>query len=415
LSRDRLRLPAGGIAGSVHAAMPAHVHPRSAAFLILFALANIGGVVSYLPLLTLLLPLKIEALSGEARIGVFTACVTAGAIAASGSNILFGWLSDRSVLRGGGRRQWMAGGVVVSAAAYAAVALATTPLALVAAVVGFQFAINAMLAPMMAIMAEEVPDAQKGVAGGLLSLGSPAAAAFSALLVGQAMLPEAARFALVPTAILACVLPLLLTRSRVVAQVASAAPLPPRRDLVIAGVSRLLVQVAAVVTQSYLLYYFESIVPVGEHGGLPVRIGHLLTLAFVAPLPIALLLGRWSDLTRRRKPFLLASAGVAAAGLVGMASAGNWVGGAVAFAVYTCGSAVFGALHFAFAMQLLPSARHRGRDLGLLNLANTLPSLLGPPLAWMLATPRDFDAVMVMLAGLALCGGLGMLGVRAWR
>jgi len=32
-----------------------------------------------------------------------------------------------------------------------------------------------------------------------------------------------------------------------------------------------------------------------------------------------------------------------------------------------------------------------------------------------LATPRDFSAVMLMLAVLTLCGGIGMLGVKAWR
>ena len=75
---------------------------RSPGFLGAVALANAGGVIAYLPLLTLLLPLKVEGLSGEARIGVFTATVFAGAIAASISNVLFGWLSDRSVARGGG-------------------------------------------------------------------------------------------------------------------------------------------------------------------------------------------------------------------------------------------------------------------------------------------------------------------------
>ncbi|MFN3435185.1 MAG: MFS transporter, partial [Sphingomonas sp.] len=114
---------------------------RSPAFLLVFALANIGGVIAYLPLLTLLLPVKVEGLGGEARIGVFAACATAGAVAASGANILFGWLSDRSVRRGGaagnGRRRWMAGGIVATAITYAGVALATTPAGIVAAIVVF--------------------------------------------------------------------------------------------------------------------------------------------------------------------------------------------------------------------------------------------------------------------------------------
>ena len=390
---------------------------RSPGFLGAVALANAGGVIAYLPLLTLLLPLKVEGLSGEARIGVFTATVFAGAIAASISNVLFGWLSDRSVTRGGGRRAWMAGGVAATAASYGGLIIAATPVALVAALVAFQIAVNALLAPMMAIMAEEVPDAQKGVAGGLFALGGPLASIVSTVLVGQATLTEAARFAILPAAVAACIAPLLLARARIA--VADRDPRgdvrASRRDLIVAGVARLFVQIAGVVTQTYLLYYFESIVPAAERAGLPGRIGHLLTIAFIVPLPAALILGRLSDLTRRRKPAILLAALIAAAGLAGMALARGWTAGAAAFVVYTLGSSVFVALNAGVAMQLLPNPRHRGRDLGLLNLANTLPSLLGPPLAWVFATPHDFVGVMLALAVLAVGGGLTMLCVRTER
>ena len=146
---------------------------RSTGFLLLYALAYTGGVVAYLPLLTLLLPLKIEALAGEARIGVFSATIIAGALAASGANVLFGWLSDRSVARGQGRRRWLCFGLIATVLSYAAVAAAASSAAIILAVTLFQVAVNAMLAPLLAIMADEVPDAQKGVAGGLLAAAVP--------------------------------------------------------------------------------------------------------------------------------------------------------------------------------------------------------------------------------------------------
>ncbi|MDD1450103.1 hypothetical protein NHF48_002620 [Sphingomonas sp. H160509] len=61
---------------------------------------------------------------------------------------------------------------------------------------------------------------------------------------------------------------------------------------------------------------------------------------------------------------------------------------------------------------MLPNPLHRGRDLGLLNLTNTLPGLLGPTLTWALATPTDFDSVMLVLAALTLCGGGIILAAR---
>ena len=131
-----------------------HSRHRSAAYLLAFALANAGGVIAYQPLLTLLLPLKVEQIAGATRIGLFSATVIAGAIAASASNILFGWLSDRSLARGGGRRRWVVVGLVLTACSFAAIVMARTPVAIVAAVALFQLSVNALLAPLLAIMAD---------------------------------------------------------------------------------------------------------------------------------------------------------------------------------------------------------------------------------------------------------------------
>ena len=380
------------------------------------ALANAGGVVAYLPVLTLLLPMQVERVAGADRLGVLTATVIAGAVAASGANILFGWLSDRAVARGAGRRPWVAGGLGGVALGCALVATATSPAMLVGAVVALQTGVNALLAPLLAITAEEVPDEQKGVAGGLLTLGGPLAAAISATLLASG-LGAAARFALVPVACALCVLPLLTTRPRPATGATPAAmprprPASRRRDLLLVWCGRLLVQVAGNVLSLYLLFYFESVAPDRPIDALATGIGHLLTLATLIPLPIAVIAGRVSDRTGRRKPFLLAAATIAAAGLAGMAVARDWTGGAASFAVYAVGSGVFLALHAGFAMQLLPDPRHRGRDLGLLNLANTLPALAGPILAWRLATPHDFSALMLVLAGLTVAGGLVTLAAQ---
>lgn len=390
---------------------------RSAGFLLLFALANAGGVIAYLPLLALLLPLKIEQIAGDARIGLFSAIVIVGALVASGSNILFGWLSDRSVARGGGRRRWIAFGLVATAVSFAGITFAQTPWAIMAAVAVFQASVNALLGPMLAIMADEVPDGQKGVAGGLLAAAVPIASAVSAMLVGLAWASEGMRLAMVAAITWATVTPLLLIRARPAASSA-----PPagevamrRQDIVISFAARLLVQVAGNALSLYLLYYFQSIVPSASAAALAPRVGQLLTVGFVLSLPIALIAGRASDRSARRKPALIGGAVVAAVGLAGMAMAPDWRWAAGAFVAYAIGSAVFLALHAAFAMQLLPSPAHRGRDLGLLNLTNTLPALLGPLLAWMLATPSDFSGVLLVLAALTLAGGLAMLGVRSRR
>lgn len=389
---------------------------RGMGFILLVALANAGGVIAFLPLLSLLLPVRIAEIAGEARIGLFTATVIAGAIAASLSNIAFGWASDRTRARGGGRRRWAVLGLVLLAASFAAVALAQTPGAIVVAIILFQVAVNALLAPLFAIMADEVPGAQLGLAGGLIALGSPLASAVGAVMIALALPSHGAQLAFILAMVLICVVPLLRVPSVVAAAVASATP--PRlagRDLAVAWLSRLLVQIAGNVLSLYLVYYFVSIDPDVSAAKQVGPIGQLMTIAYLLPLPVAVVLGRWSDRVGQRKPFLVAAAGVAALGLLGLAVARDWAIAASAFALYAMGSSVFLSIHSGFAMQLLPSAANRGRDLGLINLTNTLPALIGPALAWALSTPRDFGPVMLLLAVLTLLGGGLVLGIRQQR
>lgn len=396
--------------------MPATPSPPRPRFLLIVALANAGGVIGFLPLLTLLLPMKIDAIAPDARIGIVTVTTILGAIAASVSNIAFGAWSDRVRAAGGGRRVFVGGGLTGTVASFALIALATTPGAIVAAVVLFQVAVNAMLGPFLAIVADEVPDEHKGIAGGLLALATPLASAVSTgtLLFAN---HEAARLALVALAMTALTLPLLFVHARATSGPRHDPGPDPlaRQDLVATWVARLLVQISGTVLLYFLLFYFQSVTSGLSAQALATRTGQLMTIAFIVPLPVAVLFGRLSDRTGVRKPFLLVAALLAATGLLAMATADDWQQAAVGFSLYAVGSATFLALHATFAMQLLPTAEHRGRDLGLLNLTNTLPSLIGPALAWLLATPNDFSALMVALAVLTALGGAAMLGVRGRR
>lgn len=389
--------------------------PAAYRLLAAFSLAHAGAVIGYLPLLSLLLPIKVARLAGEARIGWLTVAIVGGAVIASAGNILFGWLSDRSLARGGGRRRWIAGGAAALAVTFAAIARADHPATLVAAVLLFQLAVNAILAPMLAIMADEIPDDQRGLAGGLLAIGPPAAGAVSALLVATPGWSESAQLALLGTLAAAALLPLLLVRGAPVTPDPTPGPAGAPRDLLVASIARLLVQVAGSALSLYLLYYFQSLAGPVAPETLAGRVGTLLTISYILPLPVAVLAGRVSDRATHRAPFLLGTAAIAAAGLLAMATGAHPAAGAIGFVLYSIGAAVFLALHAAFAIRLLPDPRHRGRDLGLINLANTLPALLGPLLTWTLATPRDFTALLLVLAALTLAGGLAILPLRRRR
>lgn len=389
---------------------------RSTRFLIAYALANAGAVAAFLPLLTLLLPIRLEALAGDDRLGWLTIAAITGAIAASLSNIGFGMLSDRTVAQGRSRRGWIAGGLIATIASYALIATAATPSMLVAAIVVYQVALNAMLSPLYATISDEVPDAQKGVVGGLLALAQPIASALSALLLAIAWSSGAWQLAALCVGFGAMIVPLLTIRATMIADTPAATGRThqSKRSLALAWASRLLVQLSGNVLFYYLLYYFAAVADAPSQMMAP-RVAQLIAIAFAVAAPLAVIAGRWSDRTSSRKPPIFAAALAMAAGLAMMALAGDWSIGAAGFVLYACGNACFLSLHTALTMEVLPAPAHRGRDLGFINLANTLPAIAGPLVTWSLVSGRDFSTILLLLATACVIAGATILLVERPR
>lgn len=377
--------------------------------MLLYGLAAAGGVIGYVPLLTLLLPIRLEGFSDAVRYGVLAACGVAGAVAAGLANIGFGWLGDRSVARGRGRRGWLLAGAVATVLSFGIFLTVRDAAAIVVAIVLFQIAINAMLAQVGALIAEEIPAAQKGTAAALLTLGAPFAAGASAIVVAAAV-TEGARLAIVAMLMTGCIVPLLLAGTRRIVPVAAPATarVAMRRDLALAWAARLLMQIAGSGVGLYLFFYFEGLS--GGQGDMAAAVARLLFVATLVPVPIALVLGRWSDRIGRRKPFLAGTALLATLGLAGMAIAPSWTTGAIAYVAFASGVAAFVALNTGHAMLLLPDSAKRGRDLGLLNLANTIPQIVAPVLAWGAGPANGFGTALAIMAAVTLlAGGLPLL------
>ncbi|MFN3667862.1 MAG: MFS transporter [Brevundimonas sp.] len=136
------------------------------------------------------------------------------------------------------------------------------------------------------------------------------------------------------------------------------------------------------------------------------RVAWLSGVAAVATVPLSILCGRLSDQVQRRKPFLQGAAAASAVGLFMMAGFPEWAVAAWGYALFAICSAIFLALQSTYAMQLLPSARHRGRDLGVINLTNTLPAILAPGLAYAAFGAGGFRTLLVLLAGIVLMAAI---------
>jgi MFS family permease len=378
-------------------------------FLILFALAAAGGAVAYVPLLTVLLPQRIADLQGGEDVAALAQVVFTGAVMASLANIAIGTLSDRSRTR----RPWIIAGLIASNGLLLAVGEAGSIAAIVVLVMVWQVALNLMLAPLMAWAGDCFPDEQKGVLGGALAL-SPALGALAGSLVTYAGLiaPEA-RLGLVALLVSSLVLPAVLLgagRTRP-ALMAPATPPPvarPLREGVVARmwVARLLVQVAEGGMFAFLLYWLRSLAPGYPENGA----ANIFSAVLVCAVPLSLVLGRWSDRHGRPVLPLVGAATLCACGMLVMAAAGSLAWAIAGYVLFGLSAAVFLALHASQTLRVLPAPQHRGRDLGIFNLTNTVPGMVMPWLTVLLVPRFGYEALFVLFAALALTSAVLLAG-----
>ena len=399
--------------------------PVSAVFIASLTLAYVGAFIAFVPLLSLLVPLQAQALSPADKIGLLSVVTLWGALVASGANMLVGWASDRTRHRLGRRRPWILAGLVGVLLAYALIAMAASPLLLLAGVMLFQLTFNMMFAPLTAILADRVPDRQKGRVAAFLGLGAPMGAASGVLITAPLFAGTIERMTVLGLLVVACVAPFLLTCRETPAAAAVREPRPwslPRlsADFSFAWLSRFCLQIAASIVNAYMLFYLADHARYADQfPGSTVESGlaRLIVLSTALVVISGFLGGLASDRLNQRKGFILLAAGLMAAGLAMFAVWPAWPGPLAGYSLYGIGFGLYTTIDAALVAQVLPSRRDTARDLGIMNLTNTLPAVLAPMLALVALGPdrQNWPQLMGVVAATALLGGMLVLGVRRVR
>lgn len=388
---------------------------QSSRFIILYALAAAGGSAAYAPFLTVLLPQRVTELAGGEAVHVLSSVAFVGAVAASIANIFFGWLSDR--LRN--RRGWIAGGLAASCALLASIRFVESVSQLLLAIFAWQIALNMMLGPLAAWAGDCIPDHQKGTLGGLLSFAPGIGALVGALVTIPGLASADGRLLLVAALVCALMLPaILFGRPRAMPHLmeprsmpSSRSPADPARPRSLPvwrmWLARLLVQIAEAALFAFLLLWLT---------GLDTRtsdndVARIFTFVLFSSVPVALAVGRWSDQNARPIHPLVLAAWCGAGGLLIMAFTGPSLG-IVGYSIFGISAAVFLALHTAQTLRVLPDPANRGRDLGIFNLTNTVPSLIMPGLTLALIPAFGFEVLFLVLGGLMAMAGLLLAAPR---
>jgi MFS family permease len=268
-----------------------------------------------------------------------------------------------------------------------------------------------LLGPMTAWAADVVPDSDKGLLGGLLAAGAPTGAIAGVIVALPFIDSQALQLAVICGLFLALIGPLLTIGA---AQLHCSPANAGRErshlyfDFGLLWIARLLVQIAYAVLFTFLLYFFQS----NSVSASQFQVALLSAATLLVAFPTTLVLGRISDRLGPRKPFLFVAVVTAALGLLTMAWQDHIAVAMIGYAIFGCATASFLALHSAFSMQLLPSRARHGRDLGVLNLTNTLPNIIAPALAIWLVPGRGFGPLLTLLAFLMLLAGFFILLIR---
>lgn len=411
---------------TIDTAAPSAAQPRvSRGWLWTFSFAWFGfWLLVMLPGQFMLVQLA-NALDPAEKIGVGSFLIAEMAIVIVVSVPIIGWLCDRSSPRFGRRRTWALGGFVTATVPFALVGiqpswqLAAVLLAIVA--VGQ----SAVLVSLSAMIADQVPPAQRGRASAAAGVPQVIALAGGMIIVTELVKDVGWSWAVIAALALVAPLPFLLGHPE------PAAPAPrahdgrtrsttPRRsirqitriyhDLGWAGLSRVLVNAGNLVGTTYLLYFLSDSLGLAE----PESALTVLILVYL----VASGLGSWAggaltDRLRSRRFFVAASAALQVAAALTLAFTPTWSASIVAAMLLGVGYGVFLSVDQALLTDVLPDVGTRARDLGIVNAAQHLPvaALVG----WLVLSMAGYTELYVIAAVIMALGGVAVYRIRSVR
>jgi MFS family permease len=409
--------------------VPATTRVRKA-FIGTLALANLAVWMGFFTPIQLLLPDQLEDITGDdGKVSALGWVSGAGALVAVLATPLAGALSDRTTSRFGRRLPWLLGGTVLGALALAVLSRQSTVAGVLIGWCLAQACLNAAYAGLTAEVPDHVPVAQRGTVSGWFGLPQAVGVVVGVALVTSFTTDPGTGYLLIAVVIALLVLPFaFVTRDAPLSRVDRPQRtslrdwwIDPRRhpDFGWAWLTRFLISLGNALGTLYLLYFlrdkvhYEQLFP-----GKSAEDGVLVLILIYAAGAVATAVagGIWSDRTGRRKPLVVVSSLVMALGALVLAVRPTWGATIVAAALLGIGYGVYMAVDTALVTEVLPAAADRGKDLGIVNIANAAPQVLAPALAApIVAGLGGYPVLYGLTAAVTLAGALLVLPIRSVR
>jgi MFS family permease len=390
------------------------------------SLASLAMWMAALTPLQVLIPIQLQDITPGHKIVALSIVSAVGAISSALATPLAGALSDRTThgfalgwLRGR-RHRWTLSMAILAAAALAVLARQTTVAGVAILWVLFSAFQNAEYASLSAAIPDHVPVRQRATVAGWVGMPQALGLVLGTVLVVDVFTKLIAGYDTLAVVLVALTLPfVLLTPDHALdrkdrpdfswRKLAQCYWLNPRQypDFGWAWITRFLAQLAIAMGTLYLLYFLRD----AAHYPHPAKgLLVLIVIYTVGVVLTAVVGGMISDRLGKRKMLVTVSGLLMAAAAVLLTIVETWhaaIGAAVLFGI---GFGAYLAVDQALITQVLPAARDRAKDLGIINIAIVCPGALGAGIA---APLVSFGGYPTLFAGTAIVAIAG--SVLVWR
>jgi MFS family permease len=398
-------------------------------YLTALGIAQFGIYVAILSPVYVSMQLKAQAMNPSDPASIIAVALPLGSIGAIVGNPLFGALSDRTRTRWGRRRPWLLGGILLLLGGLALVAYAPNVAILTVAWLICQLGSNAAFSAMMASWADNVPEIQRGRAASVVGL-SQNVAVLAGTYAAVLLVENLPLLFILPglLGVICVVVYVFVTPDRIpevrpkpfswVTIIQTFWTNPVRhRDYGLAWWSRFMIILATFLFTTFRLLYME------DHIGLNAQQATSAVAFGVLLYTIALLVGTamsgWlSDKLRRRKIFVGGSTFLFGVGLVVLIFADHVNVFYVAEIIMGFAYGIYTAVDNALVVDVLPDPDKPGKDLGVMNIANSLPQSFAPALGALLLGVGGGDNYSALLWGagvVAVIGAVVVIPIKSVR
>lgn len=355
-------------------------------------LANLGIMLAFYTPIQNLLPRLAEEVAGSGgKENAFAWIAGVGAFMSIVANPAAGALSDRTLSRFGRRKTWVLWGSVLGALAICALAFQSTVIGLAVVWGVCQATINSAYAGLTATIPDQVPVRQRGLVSGWVGLAQTVGIVLGVALVSFIVTGLDAGIFLTAGLLVILVLPFVLRIKDTPLQPHERPPfelgpflrgfwVSPREypDFAWAWITRFLMMLGNAMATLYLLFWLQDEVKVDDAAASQTILIGLYALGTIVTAVIA---GRISDRDGRRKIYVILATMVMAVSAVLLAFFPVFNVAMVAALILGLGYGMYLAVDQALVTQVLPAAVDRGRDLGVINIANAAPQVVAPVIA----------------------------------